>query len=115
MSLDVTLYVEIDVGGEELYFVELFSSNITHNLGRMAKEAGIYKYLWRPKEVNCIYAKDIIDKLETALIKLKNYPLEFKQFDSPNGWGLYENFVPWVEEYLNACKKYPKALIEVSR
>ena len=33
----------------------------------MAKEAGIYKYLWRPEEVGCKYAKDIIDKVEKGL------------------------------------------------
>jgi hypothetical protein len=115
MSLDVTLYVDVDTGGKELYYVELYNANITHNLTDMAKEAGIYKYLWRPAEVNCKYAKDIVDKVEEGLIKLRNYPLKFKQYDSPNGWGDYEHFVPWVANYLEACKQYPKALIEVSR
>jgi len=115
MSLDVTLYIKVDVGTEQLYTVELFSSNITHNLGKMAAEAAIYECLWRPEEVKCFYAKDLIIKLEAALIKLKNYPLEFKQFNPSNGWGSYDIFVTWTEKYLKACKKYPKALIEVSR
>ena len=32
-----------------------------------------------------------------------------------NGWGMYEHFVPFVEKYLEACKEYPDAVIEVSR
>jgi len=28
---------------------------------------------------------------------------------------MYEHFVPFVEKYLNACKEYPKSLIEISR
>lgn len=30
---------------------EVYSANITHNLGRMAAEAGIYEALWRPGEL----------------------------------------------------------------
>ena len=115
MSLDVTLYMNLDVGTNEIYKVELFEANITHNLNRMAKEARIYKYLWRPEEVNCKYAGDLVTKLEESLVKLRNYPLESKLYDSPNGWGTYENFVNFVEKYLEACKQFPKALIEVSR
>jgi len=32
-----------------------------------------------------------------------------------NGWGLYEDFVPWIERYLAACEEYPEAIIRVSR
>lgn len=94
---------------------ELYYANITHNLGQMADQAGIYYALWRPEEINCRKAKDIIPILEEGLQKLKSDPKHYKQFDSPNGWGLYENFVPWVEKYLNACKEYPESIIYVSR
>lgn len=50
MSLGVLLYVDVDTGGETLHRVELFEANITHNLNKMAKEVGIYEYLWRPDE-----------------------------------------------------------------
>lgn len=30
---------------------EVFSANITHNLGEMADKAGIYKACWRPEEI----------------------------------------------------------------
>ena len=48
MSLDIWLEIEVDAGGKEPHKVELFSSNITHNLSKMAEEAGIYTALWHP-------------------------------------------------------------------
>lgn len=52
MSLDVYLYVEVDTGGEELTRLDLFEWNITHNLGKMANEAGIYQHMWGPEELD---------------------------------------------------------------
>lgn len=45
---------------------------------------------------------------------MKKEPERFKKFGSPNGWGTYEHFLPWVESYLKACEEYPDATIEVS-
>ena len=36
----------------------------------------------------------------------------FEQFNSDNGWGMYEHFVPFVEKYLNACKENPESYIQ---
>ena len=115
MSLDVHLYLEVDVGSGDLEEVEFYSANITHNLGEMAKEAGIYHCLWRPDEYNYVYAEDLIEMLEKGLYDLKDEPEYFEQFNASNGWGLYENFVPFVEKYLDACKRYPLTKIRVSR
>lgn len=99
------------VGGCE----ELYSSNITHNLGPMAGAAGIYKHLWRPEEIGITKAKDLIQPLTEGLEKLKADPEGFRKYDAPNGWGKYEHFVPFVEQYLEACKAHPEAEIEVDR
>lgn len=87
-----------------------FSSNITHNLGAMANAAGIYEALWRPEEIGAKEAKQLIPILEVGLKKLKENPEEYKKHNAPNGWGMYEHFVPFVEEILEACKKYPEAM-----
>lgn len=94
---------------------EVFESNITHNLNEMADNAGIYYACWRHEEIGATKAKDIIPLLEKGYEDLKSRPEYFKQFDSSNGWGTYEQFLPWVEKYLTACKEYPEAIIEVSR
>jgi hypothetical protein len=93
----------------------VFDANITHNLNKMAAAAGIYEACWRPEEIGATKASDIIPILEKGFEDMKARPEHYKQFDSPNGWGLYIHFLPWVESYLNACRKYPDAIIEVSR
>lgn len=100
-------YVEKD---EEVYW-----ANITHNLTKMADKAGIYEAIWRPENINATKAKDIIELLEKGLADLKERPNYFEQFNASNGWGMYKHFVPFVEKYLEACKEYPDANIEVSR
>ncbi len=106
MSLDFSLI--------ENKTVEIFEANITHNLGKMAVEADIYDCLWRPRENGFKKAGDIIAPLAEGLIRLKANPGYYKEFDSKNGWGLYINFVPWVENVLRACVANPESLIEVS-
>ena len=116
-------------------YLEVYSANITHNLGLMAQESGIYGALWRPhrliegynidennhkkeyvfEDMTTIYASFIIPYLERGLEKLKAEPEHYKTFDSENGWGLYIHFVPFVEKYLEACKKNPDAIIKISR
>jgi len=110
MSLDVYL---IDKEQDEPN--EVYSANITHNLNKMAMEAGIYEALWRPEEIGKKKASEIVEILEKGLSDLKERPQHFEKFNSPNGWGMYEHFVPFVENYLNACKEYPNADIEISR
>jgi hypothetical protein len=92
-----------------------FSANITHNLGGMAEAAGIYKHLWRPEEIGITKAEQLIEPLKDGIALMESDPERFKKFNAPNGWGMYEHFMPWLREYLAACKKYPNATIEVSR
>lgn len=125
MSLDVNLLgkqrevecICLDCGQSHTTLTSpiLYSSNITHNLGKMAKEAGIYQHLWRPEELRIKTAGELIEQLEVGLAKLKADPKKYEAFNAENGWGLYEHFVPFVEEYLQACKENPDSLIEISR
>ena len=107
MSLDVYL---TDVRPTEVYW-----ANITHNLNKMAMEAGIYEALWRPEEINITKASELIEPLTVGLEKLKADPEHYAKFNAPNGWGMYEHFVPFVEKYLEACKENPDAEVNVSR
>lgn len=93
----------------------VYAANLTHNLAKMAYEAGIYKHLWRPDEIGITKAEQLIEPLRVGLALLKSDPERFKKFDAENGWGLYIHFVPFVENYLQACEKYPDAEVSVSR
>ena len=107
MSLDVHL--------TKVMPTTVFSSNITHNLGQMAKAADIYDHLWRPEEIGITKAEQLIEPLTVALAVLKYNPTCFEKLNAPNGWGMYENFVPFVENYLKACQANPDAEVSVSR
>jgi hypothetical protein len=140
MSLDVILirnyHISYDSGKTlEKREEEVYSANITHNLGEMAEKAGIYEALWRPhrlkpdysidskdykaewefEDKTTTYAVEIIDVLEKGLEDLQSRPKYFEQFNSPNKWGMYEHFVPFVEKYLKACKENPETIISISR
>lgn len=107
MSLDV--YLE-DQEGRELYW-----ANITHNLNAMAGEAGIYECLWRPDEHGITHAHQIIEPLAAGVALLATQKERFEAFNAPNGWGKWENFLPWCAKYLQACRDNPDALVKVSR
>ena len=94
---------------------EVYTANITHNLGTMADKAGLYYPLWRPEEKGYHVAKDLIIPLTRGLKKLKSKPVEFDTFKPDNGWGSYDGLVTFVEEYLAACHEWPEAEIGVSR
>lgn len=115
MSLDFELWIDVDTGGSEPHYVDLFDENITHNLAEMAEAAGIYECLWRPDEHGFEYAEQLIEPLTEGLWKLESRPDEFRKYDAPNGWGTYDNFVGFVERALMACRKHPKARVEVCR
>lgn len=94
---------------------EVYSANITHNLGAMADEAGIYKHLWRPEEIEVTKAGQLVEPLRAGLAMMKADPPRFEKHNAKNGWGLYEHFVPWVENLLAACEQNPTADVRVSR
>lgn len=107
MSLDVYLTAVRET--------EVYEANITHNLGKMADAAGLYKPLWRPEEMGITKAGELIGPLTLGLAALKADPDYFKQFKPANGWGTYTGLCMFVESYLAACEANPDATIRVSR
>jgi len=110
MGLDFSLEYKCDNNK-----ISVFETNITHNLAQMADKAGIYYALWRPEEKNYKIANDIIKILEKGIKRLKTRQKYFEKFNALNGWGTYKHFVPFVQEVLDACYKYPSAKIIVSK
>jgi hypothetical protein len=46
---------------------------------------------------------------------MKARPKHYEKFNSSNGWGMYHNFIPWIEEYLKALKEFPEAQVVCDR
>jgi hypothetical protein len=86
-----------------------------HNLNNMASAAGIYYHIWRPSEVDIGKAQDLIEPLSNGLNTLRTQQDIMKAYNPTNGWGSYESLVNLVENYLDACRQYPDATVEVCR
>lgn len=95
--------------------VEIFDANITHNLGGMARHCGVYTAVWHPEDLGIKKAEQLIPILYVGLEILKNGKERFKKFDSENGWGTYEQFVSWLQKYLDACIENPDAQVIAKR
>lgn len=121
MNLDICLTVAVEVSCPHCDRVirvsdaEIYTANITHNLATMADQVGLYNPLWRPHAVNVTHAKHLIEPLRAGIATLKNEPARFEELSPPNGWGSYENFVPWLEKLLVACEAWPSAAVQVTR
>lgn len=113
MSLDVTLTKTMPTG--------VYTSNITHNLSKMANqvmlESGLTlrDVLWHPEKNGLYYARDISEMLDEAFNTLLAEPDRFKTYNPENGWGDYEGLVDFVYGYRNACWDNPEAEIGVSK
>ena len=94
---------------------EVYSSNITHNLGRMAREADLYDAMWRPDEHELTHARDLIEPLRDGLATLQSDPERFRAFNPENGWGDYEGLLRFTAAYLAACQQWPNAEVRVWR
>jgi hypothetical protein len=95
--------------------VHVLDRNITHNLIKMAKEAGIYEVLWRPEEIGVDKASDMIPYLEKGVEALKSDPKRFKEFNPENGWGSYEGLLMFATDTLVTCMEYPNASVSAHR
>jgi hypothetical protein len=105
MSLDIDLLrIEPTV---------LYGTNITHNLNKMADALGVYQILWHPEEWT--RAAELIKPLQGAIKRMLENPDEWRAYDAPNSWGTYDDFLPWLQDLLRACEKWPDAWIKVSR
>ena len=100
MSLDFSL--------REMRMTDIFDVNVTHNLTRMASEAGLYEVMWRSQD-HYRTAAEMIPALRSGLVELRSDPERFKKFNPPNWWGSYEALVEAAEKILRACEESPSA------
>jgi hypothetical protein len=113
MSLDVDLMVTIPTS--------VYSGNVTHNLGKMAREVKLsndltlYDILWRPEERGLYFAFEISELLDEGWNILLSDPVKYKRYNPENGWGSYGGLCEFVYRYRNACWDNPQAELSVSR
>lgn len=98
-------------GAEFTQFTTVFDMNITHNLKKMAVEAGcgILWDLWDKK------AWEIITDVKSAIKNLEENPEKFDAFNAPNGWGTRIQFIPWLKQLLEKLEEFPHAKLLISK
>jgi len=113
MSLDICLTQEVDFNGPDgLEEQVLLDKNITHNLTGLWRHVGVYDALYMSDGK---LAEEIYPMLVVGVDHMLEKPDECRAFDATNGWGLYVHALPWLQEVAEACRKYPKAKVGVSK
>jgi hypothetical protein len=102
----------LDIGLKALIEISVVDENITHNVSKMWREAGIYESLYNSEGKT---AKEVIPVLIEGYTKMLSDPKKFKELDSPNGWGAYENALPWLNKLILKFQEYPDGVIWVSK
>lgn len=96
---------------------EVYTANITHNLGEMARAVSedFYRALWRPEELKATQAMDILKILRGGIQVMETRSRELKKLNPENGWGTFDQLLTFARNYENACREWPTAKIEVDR
>lgn len=101
---DVIQEIEIETN-------EFWHGNIKHNLMEMADACwpdseSLYSLLWSKENPNNIVY--YIQQLFACLTELQNNPETYKQFNSSNVWGAYEQLVKFVRSFIHALIDMPE-------
>lgn len=111
MSYDVTIGVDVDVGGPTpLRAYALAHWNYTSNMAPAWRAAGadLATFDRRP-------AGECADILAAAIATMEREPERFAKFDAPNGWGSMATLLPRLRVLLAAMRAAPKATVWVCR
>jgi len=126
MSLDFSIYIEVaspddaddflpvndlSLPTRALYLQGVFTTNITHNLGRMAGKVGLHELLWRPGYEYTKITPEFVDKVFDGYKELLLHPAKYEQYNPPNAWGTYEGLAVTVHHIIIACSRYPNGYI----
>lgn len=94
MSWDVTVE-------PEPIEIEIYEANVTYNVGRMIRRAGIH-----PKVIDGMKADLAVEVVGNAAAVMSENREYFKQFEAPNGWGTVESTLKMMTllyHYLQKC------------
>ena len=106
MSYDIDITVQHPDGYASGFEV----GNITYNVSRMVLEACGVTYRWFDG-MECAKALPI---LHFAWRNLKRNPPHFRRFEPDNGWGTYEQFMPYMTRFYAMARLHPTGIIRVS-
>ena len=98
MSYDISFRVKIE-GVDEYFDTRYCEANITWNVRNMiVKSTGLE---WKNNENNGL-CKDIIPAICQGYVLLTQYPEQYEQYESPNGWGTIRGTKRFFETIIKA-------------
>ena len=104
MSLDINLKCDHCGSSRE-------PLNITHNVSRMWRLAGVWDALYGSDGRR---AAAYLDTLRAGLAHREAHPEEYEAMNPPNGWGSYEGAKRFLGQWIAECAAHPDCIIEVS-
>lgn len=97
---------------------KVWSRNITHNLGRMARQVevadglSLYDVMWHPEDhFERVTTKEVFPLLMKGACELRRHPDKYSEFNPENGWGNYNGLLDFALEYAGACLENPNCII----
>lgn len=104
MSYDIDFRVKVE-GVDKYISVGDCDANITWNVRKIIElSTGLP---WKNEENNGL-CKDVIPHIEWGLHELKTNGEEYKQYESPNGWGTVEGTIRFFEWILDAWRRFKR-------
>lgn len=77
----------------------------------IAKKYKLYKLLWEHEKHNVTHATHMISPLKHAAFLMISDDEKYAKHHTKEEWVTYRRFIKFIEDYLNACLKNPKAKI----
>jgi hypothetical protein len=103
-------YLELDAGGPERVTIQGTAANYTSNVAPMFNRA-----LGRPlRDLDGLRAPEAMGLLVRALDRWNAEPDVYAALNPENGWGDANGARSFLEQLLEACIKYPLAVVRVS-
>jgi len=106
----VSYDIDITVDHEDGYSSGFEVGNMTYNVSTMVKEACGVTFSW----FDGMTCKQALPILYFCWRNLRRNPSHFRRFEAPNGWGTYEQFMPYMTRFYVMARLHPKGIIRVS-
>lgn len=103
--------MSLDFYIEETRPITVFDANMTHNVSRMWRKAGIYDALYKSQGR---IAGDVVRELRVGLQKMLDNREEYEKLNPENGWGSYASAINFLRDVIIGCEDNPKGTVVIS-
>jgi hypothetical protein len=106
VSYDIDITVEHPDGYSSSFDV----GNMTYNIAEMVRQACGVTFSW----FDGMSCEKALPLLRFCWLRMKRYPDFFRPFEASNGWGTYDQFMPYLTRFYVMARLHPAGQIRVS-